>query len=224
MQDDFYIIALDGWKAETSRVIDVDKKGKEKDKGWVCDLIPKAYIVARYFADAQAVIDDLTTQIEGLSAELSELEEEQGGDEGIFAEFDKVNKAAVMARLKEIKGEADSAEDVSILRQWLILSTDITDLKKQFKLAEAALDLNAYNKYPELGVSEIKMLVVEDKWLNALEIAIHGETNRISQGLTQRVKELAERYESPMPTLTGEVAELEAKVNQHLNKMGFSWS
>jgi type I restriction enzyme M protein len=39
MQDDCYLIAADGWKAETTRVIETDKKGKEKDKGWSCDLI-----------------------------------------------------------------------------------------------------------------------------------------------------------------------------------------
>ena len=223
MQDDFYIIALDGWKAETSRVIDVDKKGKEKDKGWTCDLIPKAFIVARYFADELAALEDLANRIEALSAELTEMEEEQGGDEGIFAEFDKVNKAAVTSRLKEIRRDEDSAEESGILRQWLNLSTEIADLRKQLKLAEAALDLNAYNKYPELTVSEIKTLVVEDKWLTTLETAIHGETDRISQGLTQRVKELAERYESTMPKLTEEVADLEAKVSEHLEKMGFTW-
>src|SRR5207253_127589 len=38
MQDDCYLIAADGWKAETYRVIEKDKKGKEKDKGWACDL------------------------------------------------------------------------------------------------------------------------------------------------------------------------------------------
>jgi hypothetical protein len=31
MQDGCYLIAVDGWKAETSRVIETDKKGKEKD-------------------------------------------------------------------------------------------------------------------------------------------------------------------------------------------------
>ena len=49
MQDDCYLIASDGWEAKPYRVIETDKKGKEKDKGWVCDLIPKALIVARYF-------------------------------------------------------------------------------------------------------------------------------------------------------------------------------
>src|SRR5207253_6517158 len=33
MQDDCYLIAADGWKAETTRIIEKDKKGKEKDKG-----------------------------------------------------------------------------------------------------------------------------------------------------------------------------------------------
>ena len=40
---------------------------------------------------------------------------------------------------------------------------------------------------------------MDDKWLAALDAAIHGEMDRISQALTQRVKELAERYETPMP-------------------------
>jgi type I restriction enzyme M protein len=57
----------------------------------------------------------------------------------------------------------------------------------------------------------------------ALDAAIHGEMNRISQALTLRVKELAERYETPVPQMVRHVAELEAKVNSHLLKMGFSW-
>ena len=57
MQDDCYPIAADGWKAETYRVIETKKrKGKEKDKGWACDLVPKSFIVARYFAKEQEAI------------------------------------------------------------------------------------------------------------------------------------------------------------------------
>jgi type I restriction enzyme M protein len=39
-----------------------------------------------------------------------------------------------------------------------------------------------------------------------------------------RVKELADRYHTPMPQMTSRVAELEARVNQHLAKMGFKWN
>ena len=45
--------------------------------------------------------------------------------------------------------------------------------------------------------------------------------DRISQTLTRRVKELVERYESPLPKLTEEVANLSEKVAAHLQKMGF---
>jgi type I restriction enzyme M protein len=46
--------------------------------------------------------------------------------------------------------------------------------------------------------------------------------DRISQRLTRRIKELAERYETPMPRLEKETEELTKKVENHLKKMGFS--
>ena len=223
MQDDCYLIAADGWKAETSRVIVKDKKGKEKDKGWICDLIPKTLIVARYFAKEQVAIDQLTAEMEGLTAKLTELEEEHGGEDGAFAELDKVNKANVAARLKEIKGDKIAKDEVPVLSKWLKLNSQEADLKKRLKEAEADLDTKAYGHYPTLTEAEIKTLVVEDKWLAALAAAIHGEMDRVSQQLTQRVKELAERYETPLPQLTQQMSELEAKVDGHLERMGFAW-
>ncbi len=59
------------------------------------------------------------------------------------------------------------------------------------------------------------------KWRQALDNAIHTEMQRISQRLTQRIKELADRYDTPMPKLLDEVTLLEEKVNAHLAKMGF---
>ena len=60
MQDDAYLIAADGWKAETRRVIEEVKsgknKGEKKDKGWTCDLLPKEFIVGRYFKTEQDAI------------------------------------------------------------------------------------------------------------------------------------------------------------------------
>ena len=110
-----------------------------------------------------------------------------------------------------------------MLGEWLKLSGDEADLKKRLKEAEGALDAKALAKYPTLTEAEIKTLVVDDKWLTALDRDIHGEMDRVSQQLTQRVKELAERYETPMPQMVSRVADLGAKVNRHLNKMGFSW-
>jgi type I restriction enzyme M protein len=89
MQDDCYLIAADGWKAETHRIIETDKKGKERDKGWACDLIPKPVIVARCYAREQAAIDQLAAELESVAASLAELEEEHSGEEGAFAILEK---------------------------------------------------------------------------------------------------------------------------------------
>lgn len=222
MQDDCYLIAADGWKAETYRVIVQDKKGKEKDKGWDCDLIPKPLIVARYFAKDQETIDDLSAELESLTAQRTELEEEHGGEDGAFSELDKINKANITARYKTIKTDKEAREEAAVLKQWLDLNKKEADMKKTIKMAEAKLDDAAYAQYPKLSEEEIKTLVVEDKWLASLETAVHGELDRISQGLTKRVKELAERYAKPLPVLSERVAELEEKVGRHLEKMGFS--
>jgi len=227
MQDDCYLIAADGWKAETRRIIETDKRGKEKDKGWTCDLIPKSLIVARYFAQEQAALDQLQADLENVVAQLTELEEEHSGEEGIFAQFDKVNKGTITARLKEIKGlpelDSDTLEEEAALQKWIELSAKQAELKTAVRTAEADLDVKAYDQYPKLTEAEIKTLVVDDKWMTALEAAVSGEIEHISQALTQRVKVLTERYQTPLPMIANNVEELEKKVNQHLEKMGFSW-
>ncbi len=82
-----------------------------------------------------------------------------------------------------------------------------------------------------LGYNQTEIGVIPENWdvkslngLAAIAGAIHGEMDRISQALTQRVKDLAERYETPLPQAACRVAELEEKVNAHLKRMGFSWN
>ena len=67
-------------------------------------------------------------------------------------------------------------------------------------------------KYPTLTEAEVKTLVVEDKWLGTIATDIHGEMDRISQALTQRGTELAERYEIPLPLAVSKVGAFEQKV------------
>jgi type I restriction enzyme M protein len=228
MQDDCYLIAADGWQASTYRVVETKKgkdgkPGKTIDKGWACDLVPKPLIVARYFAKQQSAIDTLQTQLDATSAQMTELEEEHGGEDGAFAELDKVNKAHVTARLKDIKGDKEAKDEAKALNAWLKLCNEEADLKKSLKDQEAALDALALAQYPKLKPADVKVLVVDDKWLHAVGSAIHGEMDRISQALTQRVKQLADRYGTPLPALAVEVDALSARVDAQLKKMGLSW-
>jgi len=180
-------------------------------------------IVARYFSSQQAAIDALGAELDMAEAQLTEIEEEHIGEDAVFAGFDKINAKAVNERLDELEDDADAREETAVLKHWLQLDRNKFALKKKLRDAEAELDSAAHAKYPKLGEAEIKKLVVDDKWLATLDAAIHGEMDRISQTLTRRVKELAERYDTPLPLLTGHVDELQTKVDAHLQRMGFVW-
>ena len=94
------------------------------------------------------------------------------------------------------------------LNDWIKLNIEEADLKRRLKEAEAVLDAKAYAHYPRLPEAEIKALVVDDKWLAALDASTHGEMDRVSQQLTQRIKELGERYDSPLPQMAISVTDL----------------
>src|SRR4030067_2172169 len=176
--------AAAGWKPQTYRIIRKDKKGKEKDKGWTCDLVPKSLIVGRYYAKEQAAIDQLSVELDGVSSKLAELEEEHNDEEGVFSELDKVNKANVANLLREIKGDKEARDEVAVLDEWLKLNGVESDLKKRLKEAEADLDAKAYARYPKLTETEIKALVVDDKGLSAPDTPSPTDRDRASPQLT----------------------------------------
>jgi type I restriction enzyme M protein len=230
MQDDTYMIASDGWKAETYRVIErkKGKDGKEKvtDKGWACDLVPKDVLVARFFTKEAAEIAEAEAERERVAADMLAMEEEHGSEDGLFAELVEdgelvISDKAAKARLKDIKGDKASAAEAFALNGWLKLAAREKELKKFVKDAEAALDDLAYTRYPGLTEDEVRALVVDDKWMAELETRIARETGRVAQWLTRRMKELGERYTAPLPMLSGRVTDLEAKITAHLKTMGF---
>jgi len=109
------------------------------------------------------------------------------------------------------------------MNAYLALCDQEAAVKKQVKAAQEALDAKVLEKYQSLTEAESKTLVVDDKWLAALEDAIHVETQNIASLLAGRVKELAERYAAPLPQIAGEVEALSARVEEHLERMGFAW-
>ena len=220
MQDDAYLIAADGWVAKPTRVVETDKKGKPKDKGWGCDLLPKQLIVARYFATEQAVLEATQAELDAATAAIAELEEEHGGEEGLLGALEKIAKPEVNARLREIKRDKDAKDEAAVLTRWLELSESETALKRMVREQDAALDTMAYGKYPTLAEAEIKSLVVDDKWMARLSGAVQGELDRVSQTLTGRIRELAVRYATPLPVLVDELAKLASRVDGHLTQMG----
>ncbi len=224
MQDDVYAISAEGWRAEPQRILEIDKKGKTKDKGWACDLVPKELLLRQLFADDLEMVEGLRAELEEASSRLAELEEEHGGEEGYFAELEKLNKAFVSARIKEIHRDPEAADELMALREWLLISDDELKTKRALKAAEANLDDQAYGRYDSLTEAEVRELVVQGKWLASLEQAVASEVERVSQALTCRLKELGERYGEALPAISERVEELDARVAGHLERMGFAWN
>jgi type I restriction enzyme M protein len=236
MQDDVYLLVSDGWQpAGRPRLIVENKEKKTKEKPdftvgkqkFKADLIPVALLIARYFTADQAAIEKLEAEAAALAQSLEEMAEEHGGEEGLLAEAknekDKLTKASVAARLKEIKSDADAADERRVLSDYLALSEKEAGTGAKVNDAQEALLTKVAAKYGRLTEDEIKTLVVDDKWLATLAAAVQGELDRVSQTLTGRIRQLAERYANPLPTLAGEVAIVSARVDDHLKKMGAVW-
>ena len=110
--------------------------------------------------------------------------------------------------------------EIPLLEQYLVLVEKESETSTKLKTLQDALTELVAEKYGKLSEDEIQILVVEKKWLATLEAAIQGELDRVSQTLTGRIRQLAERYVSTLQQLTDEVAALAVRVEQHLKKMG----
>ena len=94
---------------------------------------------------------------------------------------------------------------------------------KLVKALKAQLEEKVKEKYSVLTLAEIKELLVNKKWYYSIYDGIDALYVAISHNITNRIVELAERYEDTLPTLSSVVEDYEAKVKSHLERMGFVW-
>lgn len=209
MQDDVYLIASDGWLGTP-------------------DLIPSTLIVNRYFSTEQQQIETLETERDAIGQQMEELVEENSGEDGLLedAKTDKgkLTAKSVKDQLKKIKHDREAVEERKLLTTYLEMIEEEAAATKKVKDAVKALDAKVAAKYASLTEGEVKVLVVNDKWLATLAADVQTELDRVSQSLTSRIRQLADRYTMPLPQLTSEVAVLSSKVDEHLLRMGFVWN
>ncbi|MCD9017514.1 type I restriction-modification system subunit M [Parachryseolinea silvisoli] len=218
MQDDCYLIAANGWKADLYNI----NKGK-KEVILDSDLVPKTLVIDRFFKADKKAIDAMEAKREALTSEIEELTDEYSGEEGFFSMMDKVNRIIVSKRLKEIKNDKKSIDEIKALEGWLRLADEQTAVKKEIETAALQLSDRVTERYKTLAEDDVKILVVDYKWMAEIERRMNEEMDQVSETITLRITQLAERYELPLPQQNAEVLALERKVNTHLKKMGFAW-
>ncbi|MFY0664298.1 MAG: type I restriction-modification system subunit M [Natronospirillum sp.] len=233
MQDDVYVLAQDGWLAgKVLRELVVKKGEKLKESPdlvinktkYKAELIPPTLIAERFFSGQLRAIEQLQTDCDSASQELETFIEEHSGEDGLLNDAlndkDKVTKATVTTRLKL----ATDPDEKSALKQAKKLFDHEADAKKALKDAQDKLDIAVFKHYTELDEDDIKALIIDDKWLAIIEANIIAEIERITQQLANRVKELEERYNEPLPAISQSVEALSSKVAGHLKSMGLEWT
>jgi type I restriction enzyme M protein len=135
IQDDTHIITVEGWKTGNEIIrLQKENKGKKKDidglVGLEGRLVPVSLIINTYFAKEQKSIEDLNSTLEQVGVDMDSLKDEHGGDEGLLSEVidnDKISKASVLKRIKEIKNSADDAEELVVVRLELVVLPELPE-------------------------------------------------------------------------------------------------
>ncbi|HAE62236.1 MAG TPA: type I restriction-modification system subunit M [Eubacteriaceae bacterium] len=146
MKDDIYMIVENGWIPDK-------------------DLVPENLVIDKYFFEEKAAIESIEADKDEITRQKEEFEEENSGEEGYLEEIknDKGNitKGSLKNRMKEIKDDPDSVEELEVLKAYLKLVDDESDANKKVKDAIKALDKKVNEKYKALTEDEIKTLVVD---------------------------------------------------------------
>jgi type I restriction enzyme M protein len=240
MQDDAYMLVQDGWAvASTVRqlVPYKDKNGankyredadfefgtQKKKTKHRSDITRPEHVVERFFGSEKSELVKLEAFKDLATQKKETYIDDNSGEEGLV-EIAKNGKGSfTQASVKlAIESTNDAAERAACSKLMQMIKTESASNAK-VKKAKAALDLLTFEKIPTLTEAETKALAVCDKWLATIEARIGDEIERVTQTLTNRVKELEERYAKPLPALEEAVSDYSAKVEAHLRKMGLSW-
>lgn len=235
IQDDVYSISLDGWKAgnEWKRTVIKGKKDKDgkpgKDKevaglaGVEGRMISPQLMIEVFFKDLNDKLTDLENEYTLTQEALNAIEEENQDDDSIFGDLEKINLKNVKVLYKERKAAYAPKEELKYIKSYIDSQEALAGIGKLIKIAKENIEARVIEKYPTLTETEIKSVVIHQKWKAHLLGTLQQEQDKISQGLTQRINALAERYASPLPELLTSASEAESKVMAHLEKMGLVW-
>jgi type I restriction enzyme M protein len=240
MHDDVFLVMNAGWgdaAKPRKTIVDKDRKisedpdlvvgaGKSTVK-YKVDLVPPAVVIEAYFEDRQAEVDRLTAEAEAAGAAITEHAEEYGGEEALLSEATNDKGAYTKALLKKVLDEAkenNDAEAFSCAEKAMDLLNAEVAAKKALKDEIESLNTEVLKKYGTLTAEDARQLVLDRKWIRAINGRISGEVKGLSGLLVARLKELSQRYNKSLPKLNEEVEALAARVDEHLRRMGASWT
>lgn len=205
---------------EESALADVAENGKVKAK----DVEAKIEELTKHVETEETI--ELELLMNQLPMQKKRLQAYLVGHplcESALTEKGTVTKSSITLRLFIIRTVESVPEilqdDVNQLRAALELCGKVSDYNKVVRDLNKALDEKCRARYKTLTDAEIIDLLVNKKWFDSIFAGITDLYAAISHHLTNRIIELAERYESTLPQLESDTTEYETKVKSHLERI-----
>ncbi|KHL84423.1 type I restriction-modification system subunit M [Helicobacter pylori] len=228
LQDDWFLISFNGFRSakELRKLTPLKDKNKKANyleepdfviqkTYYKSDLIPKHLIKQRFFEKEAKELEKLENALNEKEALLDELIEEHSNEEGLFDGL-KINESVLK---KELKNATDP-EDKQILKTALELLEAKNKALKMKNKAYEELELKAFHQYKNLELSEIKDLIIKDKWLNSLKNALENKIQKRTNAFASTLNIIIQTYSNSLLELDKEVKESESKVLEHLKDLG----
>ncbi|GHQ10864.1 type I restriction-modification system subunit M [Helicobacter pylori] len=228
LQDDWSLLSFNGfWSAKELRELtplkDKNKKANYLEEPdfviqktyYKSDLIPKNLIKQRFFEKEAKELEELENAFNEKEADFEEFIEEHSSEEGLFYEL-KINESVLK---KELKNATD-LEDKKILKTALELLEAKNKALKMKNKAHEELELKAFHQYKNLELGEIKVLIIQDKWLKSLKNALENKILKRINAFTSALNGIISNYSNSLLELDKEVKESESKVLEHLKDLG----
>lgn len=232
LQDDVFIIKNFGY--EVGKEIEFEyevKKGvenKNKIKSFNGGVIPKEIIENEYFMTELDEIDKLVQESEVISSELSEMIEEESGEDGLLNEVlndkgDSIPKKNLNSRMKEIKSKKFAKEEYKVLCKYIEKQNEKDNIDKKVKVLRKELDDKIREKYTKLSIEEVKHLLFDLKWMKKIDNGIKELEEQVLNNLSSRVVMIAKRYENTLKDIEQDAANSRKAVVAALERMGYKW-
>lgn len=187
------------------------------------DLIPPALVVARYFPAEQEELDQLQLALEQTTQELDEYVEEHGVEGGLLDDVvndkGKVTKAAIAAQIKDLRGDSERADELEAAKQCGELLDAEVATKTAVKGAQHALDTKTLAEYDKLTEDDIKLLVIDNKWIGSIEPVVFSRVTDLVVALIRRLRELEERYRTTLADMSKNTDGIARRVDEHLDQI-----
>lgn len=228
LQDDWFLLSFNGFESAKNLRKLTPLKDKNKKANYLeepdfviqktyykSDLIPKNLIKQRFFEKETKELEQLENALNEKEALLDEFIEEHSNEEGLFDGL-KINESVLK---KELKNATDP-EDKQILKTALELLEAKNKALKMKNKAYEELELKAFHQYKNLELSEIKDLIIQDKWLNSLKNALENKIQKRINAFISALNGIISSYSNSLLELDKEVKESESKVLEHLKDLG----